>query len=326
MNARPLRAGILPRHGLRQFARLAAEAAGVGLAASVALLVAALLIASVAARRQRRGHRRRARCCCRERASRWRHRCWRPTSRSTCPASSPAHASPSASSIPPHGWREAVYVFPLPDDAAVDHLDVRVGERRIDGVIRERNAARKVLRGSEAVRAARPRWSTRSARTSSPRAWPTIGPGEAIGWRSSTSRRCVSTMARSAALSARDHAALHPRHAARDAHCIGRRVAGHRRRGGRLPDHATGRAPGRRQGEPGEAVGGHRHRRSARQDRQPLPPGPRDRSARPPVHGRAPTGRCPPIATSSSPGYPTSGARPPPPCSARCTTAAATHW
>jgi Ca-activated chloride channel family protein len=39
-------------------------------------------------------------------------------------------------------WAEAVYVFPLPEDAAVDHLRMRVGDRVIEGVIRERAAAK----------------------------------------------------------------------------------------------------------------------------------------------------------------------------------------
>jgi Ca-activated chloride channel family protein len=39
-------------------------------------------------------------------------------------------------------WAEGVYVFPLPDDAAVDHLTMRVGDRIIEGMIREREAAK----------------------------------------------------------------------------------------------------------------------------------------------------------------------------------------
>ena len=39
-------------------------------------------------------------------------------------------------------WREGVYVFPLPERAAVDHLDMRIGSRVIEGQIRERGAAR----------------------------------------------------------------------------------------------------------------------------------------------------------------------------------------
>jgi Ca-activated chloride channel homolog len=44
---------------------------------------------------------------------------------------------------PGEEWAEGVYVFPLPEDAAVDHLKMRVGERVIEGVIRERAAAKK---------------------------------------------------------------------------------------------------------------------------------------------------------------------------------------
>lgn len=40
------------------------------------------------------------------------------------------------------GWVEGVYVFPLPERAAVDHLRMRVGERTIEGQIREREEAR----------------------------------------------------------------------------------------------------------------------------------------------------------------------------------------
>ena len=43
---------------------------------------------------------------------------------------------------PSREWAEGVYVFPLPDDAAVDHLTMRVGDRIIEGMIREREAAK----------------------------------------------------------------------------------------------------------------------------------------------------------------------------------------
>lgn len=39
-------------------------------------------------------------------------------------------------------WFEGVYVFPLPENAAVDHLRMKIGERVIEGDIRERQAAR----------------------------------------------------------------------------------------------------------------------------------------------------------------------------------------
>jgi Ca-activated chloride channel family protein len=43
---------------------------------------------------------------------------------------------------PTDAWQEGVYVFPLPAKAAVDHLEMRVGSRRIEGQIRERGEAR----------------------------------------------------------------------------------------------------------------------------------------------------------------------------------------
>lgn len=46
---------------------------------------------------------------------------------------------------------EAVYVFPLPEDAAVDHMVMTIGDRRVVGQIKEREEARAVY---EAARAA----------------------------------------------------------------------------------------------------------------------------------------------------------------------------
>ena len=44
---------------------------------------------------------------------------------------------------PARDWAEGVYVFPLPEDAAVDHMRMRVGDRSIEGVIQERGEAKK---------------------------------------------------------------------------------------------------------------------------------------------------------------------------------------
>jgi Ca-activated chloride channel family protein len=40
------------------------------------------------------------------------------------------------------GWLEGIYVFPLPEAAAVDHLRMHVGERIIEGLIKERSEAK----------------------------------------------------------------------------------------------------------------------------------------------------------------------------------------
>jgi Ca-activated chloride channel family protein len=45
---------------------------------------------------------------------------------------------------------EGIYVFPLPEKAAVDRLDLRIGERRIEGQIREREEARRTYEKARA--------------------------------------------------------------------------------------------------------------------------------------------------------------------------------
>lgn len=45
---------------------------------------------------------------------------------------------------PADGWVEGLYVFPLPDGSAVDTLKMVVGERLIEGEIRERQEARRI--------------------------------------------------------------------------------------------------------------------------------------------------------------------------------------
>ena len=47
-------------------------------------------------------------------------------------------------------WVEGVYVFPLPDMAAVRHMEMRVGERRIIGEIKERHTAETLYKKARA--------------------------------------------------------------------------------------------------------------------------------------------------------------------------------
>ncbi len=43
----------------------------------------------------------------------------------------------------PHDeWFEGIYVFPLPENAAVDQMKMRIGERDVQGVIKEKAAAK----------------------------------------------------------------------------------------------------------------------------------------------------------------------------------------
>ena len=46
-------------------------------------------------------------------------------------------------------WREGVYVFPLPEKAAVDHLRMQIGERTIEGQIKERAEARRTYEAAK---------------------------------------------------------------------------------------------------------------------------------------------------------------------------------
>ena len=48
-------------------------------------------------------------------------------------------------------WVEGVYVFPLPDSAAVDRLRMHIGERFIEGEIREKEAAKKAYESAKSA-------------------------------------------------------------------------------------------------------------------------------------------------------------------------------
>jgi Ca-activated chloride channel family protein len=51
---------------------------------------------------------------------------------------------------PAQDWAEGVYVFPLPEQAAVDHMRMRVGDRSIEGVVQERGEAKRVYEQAKA--------------------------------------------------------------------------------------------------------------------------------------------------------------------------------
>jgi Ca-activated chloride channel family protein len=46
---------------------------------------------------------------------------------------------------PGQNWMEAIYAFPLPENAAVDHMKLHVGERIIEGQIHEKQQARQIF-------------------------------------------------------------------------------------------------------------------------------------------------------------------------------------
>jgi Ca-activated chloride channel family protein len=80
---------------------------------------------------------------------------------------------------PGTNWAEAVYAFPLPDDAAVDRLSMKIGERVIEGEIHEREQAERIYGTARAAgqRATLVRQSTPSLFTT---AVANIAPGESI--------------------------------------------------------------------------------------------------------------------------------------------------
>ena len=80
---------------------------------------------------------------------------------------------------PTSEWREGVYVFPLPEKAAVDHLTMHIGERVIEGQIKERVEARRTYENAKSegrrttlVEQERPNMFTTNVAN--------IGPGEEI--------------------------------------------------------------------------------------------------------------------------------------------------
>ena len=80
---------------------------------------------------------------------------------------------------PGNTWAEGIYVFPLPETAAVDRMRMRIGERVVEGRIEERQEAKKIYeqakqggRRAALVEQERPNMFTTSVAN--------IGPGDAV--------------------------------------------------------------------------------------------------------------------------------------------------
>ncbi len=80
---------------------------------------------------------------------------------------------------PSQAWVEGVYVFPLPDNSAVDTLRMQIGDRFIEGQIKERQEARRVYEAARdagqrasLIEQGRPNMFTNSVAN--------IGPGETV--------------------------------------------------------------------------------------------------------------------------------------------------
>ena len=72
---------------------------------------------------------------------------------------------------PSDRWLEGIYVFPLPEQSAVDALRMEIGDRVIEGEIKGRDEAKKAYEAAK-MPARRRAWSSRSAPTSLPTRWP----------------------------------------------------------------------------------------------------------------------------------------------------------
>jgi len=80
---------------------------------------------------------------------------------------------------PSKKWIEGVYVFPLPENAAVDRLRLRIGDRFIEGKVQEREAARKIY--LEALKAGKKAALTEQERPNIfTNSVANIGPGETV--------------------------------------------------------------------------------------------------------------------------------------------------
>ena len=80
---------------------------------------------------------------------------------------------------PTASWQEGIYVFPLPETAAVDTLRMKIGQRIVEGVIKEKREAKKIYRAAKKegrkaslVEQERPNLFTNSVAN--------IGPGEVV--------------------------------------------------------------------------------------------------------------------------------------------------
>ena len=131
---------------------------------------------------------------------------------------------------PSDDWVEGVYAFPLPENAAVDRLRLQIGERFIEGKIKEREAARKVYEQAKAegrkaslVEEQRPNLFTNEVTN--------IGRARPSWSRSNISRRCATTRAPSRCGSRSSSAPVTFRAAASSS----RRPAARRRRPTRCP-------------------------------------------------------------------------------------------
>ena len=201
-------------------------------------------------------------------------------------------------------WHEGVYVFPLPENSAVDRLRMTIGERIVEGAIRERAAAKKDY--GEAVRSGRRAALLEQERpnifTSSVA---NIGPREDIVVEIEYQETLRYDSGRfSLRFPMTVGCATFPARRSPTASRAGWSCR-HHPRIGRLAHHAARDPSLQGAHQPGVDPRRARCGRAARAHRQPLSPHQPAQRRPPQGHRRArKTGRRPPTATSSSPGLP----------------------
>ena len=93
-------------------------------------------------------------------------------------------------------WVEGVYVFPLPDKAAVDRMRLHIGDRFIEGEIQEKEKAKKRMK-KQKPKGARPAWLSSSEPISLRPLWQTSRPVKRWSSKSNTWKTFVTRMASS---------------------------------------------------------------------------------------------------------------------------------
>jgi Ca-activated chloride channel family protein len=146
-------ASMLPPRGWRGLARLALEGLAAGLVASVALALAVFIVAS-----QAEAAAPGVRSAALATADTHGGALWLSATGDEPAIAAPLVATDIRVAVvgivarttltqrfvnPSAAWREGVYLFPLPENAAVDHLRVEAGGRVIEGQVQERAAAKK---------------------------------------------------------------------------------------------------------------------------------------------------------------------------------------
>jgi hypothetical protein len=87
-------------------------------------------------------------------------------------------------------WEEAVYRYPLPEGSAVDRMQLHVGQRVLEGQIREKEEARRQYQQARSSGKLH-RWWNRRGSTSSKPVWPTLNRAKKFAFQSASLRGSI---------------------------------------------------------------------------------------------------------------------------------------